>query len=153
MSVPTQYIGLWKRVGIWRRDGSSDETSPVYWFQGEHYHIDIRMLPQGPTGFAGTTVVAGARCEWQPAFAYPTLSGELDAGIMRFDADDLLHEDGIDGSYQEDWVKIADGPVREQRSQDGVYTLESADWSASAQAGAIALRHRGELVAGLGAAA
>jgi hypothetical protein len=152
MSVPVQYIGLWKRVGIWRSNGSSDEVSPVYWFQGPNYHIDIRMIDGAPTGFAGVTIVDGARCEWRPEFALPALSGELDAGIMRFDADDLLHESGIDGSYEEDWVKIGDGPVHESRAE-GLYRLEGADWCALAQAGAIELRYRGELVAAIGLAA
>jgi hypothetical protein len=149
MNIPEHYLGLWKRVGIWRRNGDSDETSPVYWFQGPRYHIDIRLVPGAPTGFAGTTVVNGARCEWQSEFAYPALSGELDAGIMRFDADDLLHEDGLDGSYEEDWVKIGAGPVSEERSPEGVYRLLAGDWEATAQPGQLTLRYRGDVVAAL----
>lgn len=113
MSVPLAYEGLWRRKGIWRANGSSDLVTPVWWFQSATFHIDLRIPAdrKAVTGFAGTTIVEGARCAWQPEIAYPFLSPELDAGVMRFDSDDALHEEGVDGSYAESWWREAAGPV------------------------------------------
>lgn len=127
MSVPDAYHGLWRRQGIWRSDGSSDSTTLVLWFQSAHWHIDSR-------GFAGTTVVQGARCEWHPAIAYPPLGPGIDAGTMRFDGADTVEETGIDGSYRELWVRIDAGPVRAQRfaRDDGAlaWLMSGAAWTA-----------------------
>lgn len=113
MSIPLPYLGLWRRKGIWRANGSSDLVTPVWWFQADSFHIDLRVPAdrKGVTGFAGATVVEGARCEWRPEIAYPFLSPELDAGFMHFDGTDALHEEGVDGSYTEDWWREAAGPV------------------------------------------
>jgi hypothetical protein len=61
----------------------------------------------GQSGFSGATVVAAGRCEWHPEIAFPAVGAGLDAGFMRFDTPDNLHETGIDGSYDEDWVRVA----------------------------------------------
>jgi hypothetical protein len=141
MSVPDQYVGLWQRSGIWRSNGSSDLTTRVLWFQAPVYHIDLRVPldRSAVTAFAGRTVVEGARCEWQPEFAYPSLSGELDAGTMRFDGPDTVHERGVDGTYDEQWQRLDAGPVQSLRHQlaDGalVFALASEHW--------LALAHRG----------
>ncbi|WP_426168776.1 hypothetical protein [Pseudoduganella sp. R-34] len=117
MSVPQAYEGLWRRKGIWRADGSSDLVTPVWWFQAADFHIDLRIPAdrKAMTGFAGTTVVEGERCEWRPEIAYPFVSPELDAGFMRFDREDALHEAGVDDSYKEDWWREAGGPVSSSR--------------------------------------
>lgn len=134
MTVPAIYQGLWRRTGIWRSNGTSDLSTQVWWFQSASFHIDLRIPIDRPsmdsraqlaaltpaqlarfsaqTGFAGKTVVAGERCEWRPEIAFPALSAELDAGWMRFDGDDAVHETGIDNSYEEDWVRMASGPMR-----------------------------------------
>jgi hypothetical protein len=136
MSVPAAYVGLWRRTVIRRAGGVEDRSTRVLWFQGARYHIDLRTSADGCTqiAFAGTTVVEDARCEWRPEIAYPAISEEIDAGIMRFDAPDRLHEAGVDGSYDEDWVKIDAGPVSEQRFEfaDGAigYLIQSAAWLA-----------------------
>ena len=131
--VPPDYIGLWRRKGIWRSDGTSDLTTQAWWFQSSLFHIDLRIPADRPmvanavalahlapvsfarfaaqTGFAGLTVVHGTRCEWQPEIALPAISADLDAGWMRFDAADQLHESGLDDSYQEDWIRVTAGPV------------------------------------------
>lgn len=130
MSVPQAYEGLWRRKGIWRSNGNSDLVTPVWWFQAADFHIDLRIPAdrKDMTGFAGTTVVEGERCEWRPEIAYPFLSPELDAGIMRFDSDDALHEDSVDGSYNEDWWREAGGPVSSSRAvlEDGRIQYEIA---------------------------
>jgi hypothetical protein len=158
MSIPQPYIGLWRRKAIWRRDGSADLSTRVLWFQAGTYHIDLRIPADRPllrsigdlsrlapipferfaaqTGFAGTTVVAGERCEWRPEIAFPEVASSLDAGTMRFDAPHLLHETGLDGSYDEAWERIAGGPVTERRleADNGAvaYVLESEGWLAVA---------------------
>jgi hypothetical protein len=118
MSVPQAYQGLWRRKGIWRANGDSDLVTPVWWFQAAEFHIDLRIPAdrKAMTGFAGTTLVQGQRCAWHPEIAYPFVSPELDAGLMRFDSDDALHEAGVDGSYREDWWREAAGPVAASRA-------------------------------------
>jgi hypothetical protein len=135
MSVPAAYVGLWRRSVIRRATGIEDRSTRVLWFQGVRYHIDLRVPaapcdPAAQIAFAGITVVEGARCEWRPEIAFPHVSDEIDAGSMRFDAADRLHEAGVDGSYDEDWVRIDAGPVAEQRfemaSGEVRYLLTSA---------------------------
>lgn len=127
MSVPGGYHGLWKREGIWRSDGSSDTTILVLWFQSARWHIDSR-------GFAGVTVVEGARCEWRPEIAFPAPGPGIDAGTMRFDGAGTVEETGVDGSYREVWVRIDSGPVRAQRLHgDGgalAWLIGGAEWTA-----------------------
>ena len=147
MTVPTIYQGLWRRTGIWRSNGTSDLSTQVWWFQSASFHIDLRVPIDRPsmasraqlatlapaqlarfnaqTGFAGRTIVTGDRCEWRPEIAFPALSAELDAGWMRFDGEDAVHETGVDNSYEEDWVRMAAGPMRGVR-------LESAGSAAVA---------------------
>lgn len=140
--VPPPYQGIWRRTGIFRSDGRIDLTTSVWWFQSALFHIDLRVPQDRPrlfdqagltrlsptqlarygaqTGFAGVTVVAGERCEWRPEIAFPAISAEIDAGLMRFDTPDNLHESGIDASYQEDWLRVTSGAVNGAR-------LESLD--------------------------
>ncbi len=161
-SIPSEYIGLWRRKGILRSDGSSDHSTQVWWFQSSRFHIDLRIPADRPlladpgaldtlappqlasfaaqTGFAGLTVVDGQRCEWRPEIAFPALCAELDAGTMRFESADHLHEAGIDGSYQEDWLRVARGPVLGLRLEATcpaapsiAYLLIGASWLAWAQ--------------------
>lgn len=157
MTVPREYEGLWRRKGIWRSNGSSDLSTQVWWFQSPRFHIDLRIPADRPmverhtqlaglpaqqiarfgaqTGFAGTTVVDGTRCEWQPEFAFPAMSEELDAGRMRFDSADALHETGVDDSYQEEWVRTPTGAMHGMRLEDKqsdaiAYLLVSETWMA-----------------------
>lgn len=138
MSVPPAYHGLWRREGIWRSDGSSDTTSLVLWFQSARWHIDSR-------GFAGSTVVEGARCEWHPEIAFPPQGPGIDAGAMRFDGADTVEEIGIDGSYRELWLRIDRGPVRAQRLEraDGAlaWTMAGSAWTAWAYGHPGAMAH------------
>ena len=158
-AVPAEYIGLWKRSVIRRADGSRDASTRVLWFQAERYHIDLRIPVDRPAradagqlaqmseaqaarfraqvAFAGSTVVEGKRCEWHPEIAFPAVSDELDAGWMRFDAPDRLHEAGLDGSYDEDWERLEGGPVTGARFDEGGgvvgYLLAGASWRAWAR--------------------
>jgi hypothetical protein len=130
----------------------------VWWFQSPRFHVDLRIPHDRPpvneraalaglsprqlarfaaqSGFAGATVVAAGRCEWRPEIAFPAVGAGLDAGFMRFDTPDKLHETGIDGSYDEDWVRVATGPVLGLRleavpaSGELAYLLVSDGWAA-----------------------
>jgi hypothetical protein len=156
MAVPKQYEGLWRRRIIRRRNGASDVTTRVWWFQSARWHIDLRIPLDRPqvadlgvlaglsdarraafvrqSGFAGITVVEGRRCEWRPEIAFPFVGDELDAGWMDFSEPDALHEAGLDDSYDEDWVRVPTGPMRGLRltADDGAiaYLLLSKDWGA-----------------------
>lgn len=156
-TVPADYEGLWRRTVIRRSDGRSDTTTQVWWFQSSSFHIDLRIPADRPavadaaalamlspeqlqryaaqTGFAGVTAVDGTRCAWHPEIAFPYVSSEVDAGWMRFDGPDHLHEAGLDGSYDEDWVRVPTGPMHGARLQapDGAavaYLLISEQWMA-----------------------
>jgi len=156
-TVAPAYQGLWRRTAIRRSDGSSDTRTAVWWLQSPRFHVDLRIPAERPallraaqlaslpaaqvagfaaqTGFAGSTYVDGARCTWQPEIAFPTLGDDVDAGIMRFDSADALHETGIDGSYDEDWRRTPTGAVRGVRLQDKqsdaiAYLLVSEHWMA-----------------------
>jgi len=156
-TVPAEYQGLWRRTGIWRSNGSSDLTTQVWWFQSSSFHIDLRIPADRPmvaaaadlaqlpaeqlqrfaaqTGFAGLTVVDGERCAWHPEIAFPYVSSEADAGIMRFDSPDQLHETGLDNSYEEDWLRVPTGAMRGIRLIDVgsgaiAYLLISERWMA-----------------------
>lgn len=160
-AVPAAYVGLWRRRVIHRASGISDTSTRVWWCQSARFHIDLRIPAGRPAlteaaqlaglggaplaafgaqiAFAGTTVVDGARCEWRSEIAFPQLGDELDAGLMRFDAPDRLHEAGLDGSYTEDWERADAGPVAGLRlvAADGgaavAYLLVAADWLAFAR--------------------
>lgn len=157
MTVPSRYQGLWRRTGIWRSNGTSDLSTQVWWFQAARFHIDLRIPIDRPvvdsrasllrlnpgklarfsaqSGFAGSTIVEGDRCEWRPEIAFPGLSGDLDAGWMRFDSDDAVHETGLDNSYEEDWVRMASGPMQGVRMEDSgsnalAYLIVGERWMA-----------------------
>ncbi|MES2152937.1 MAG: hypothetical protein V4508_24430 [Pseudomonadota bacterium] len=140
-TVPPEYVGLWRRTRITRASGKSDATTQVWWFQSPRFHIDLRIPAGRPAvasaaalgqlaaspfaayaaqlAFAGETIVGGARCEWHPEIGFPFLCTDVDAGSMRFDAPDRLHEAGLDGSYEEDWERIEAGPMRGLRLESG----------------------------------
>lgn len=125
--VPSPYIGIWRRDWIERyRDGEARpvrDTRPAIWFQSSRFHVDLRIdhalaalaapgTPAPPTqiAFAGRTEVrpqdGRELCRWWPAFAYPQLTGKVDAGFMAFESATHLMEDGVDGSYLESWRRI-----------------------------------------------
>ena len=152
--VPSDYIGLWRRRGIWRSDGSSDLSTAVWWCQSASYHLDLRVPRERPhaadaralaafdragqaafgaqLAFAGTTVVDGKHCLWQPEIAFPYVSAIADAAWMRFDGPGQLYEEGIDASYHETWERVDANPVCAARLQgeDGelAYLLVSDAW-------------------------
>jgi hypothetical protein len=158
-TVTLGYEGIWRRKAIYRKNGSSDHTTSVWWFQSSSFHIDLRIPADGNlekiTGFAGTTIHTvdadhGDRLEWRPEISFPCLvPEEIDAGYMQFtrpegDGDnDLLHETGICGTYEEDWyreqgehilscVRIVED-LEGSESQIIQYTIETEHWRAIAR--------------------
>ncbi len=156
-TVPPEYEGLWRRQGIWRSNGKSDTTTPVWWFQSSSFHFDLRIpagrpvvadaaaLAQLPaeqraiftrqSGFAGVTIVKDQRAEWRPAIAFPAISDEIDAATMRFRDPDHIREDGLDHSYYEEWYREPSGPLHACRLQDTAsdaiaYLLIGEQWMA-----------------------
>jgi hypothetical protein len=157
--VPAAYTGLWQRSAIRRSNGETDLTTLVLWFQSQRFHIDLRIPQARPvlrdagalarldaaalaqfeaqTAFAGVTVVEAALCSWHPEIAFPFLSDAVDAGLMTFKGADALHEAGVDGSYDEDWQRLANAPVTGWRlhAADGdalAYVLCDGAWLAYA---------------------
>ncbi len=60
-------------------------------------------------GFAGVTEVVGNQTTWHRDINLkPRGPQEVDAGIMTFSDANHLREDGLDGSYYEDWERLAD---------------------------------------------
>ena len=60
-------------------------------------------------GFAGVTEVVGNQTTWHRDINLkPRGQQEVDAGIMSFSDANHLREDGLDGSYYEDWERLAD---------------------------------------------
>jgi hypothetical protein len=156
-TVPPEYEGLWRRQGIWRSNGKSDTTTPVWWFQSSSFHIDLRIPADRPavadaaalaqlpaeqqaifarqSGFAGVTVVQANRAEWRPAIAFPAISDEIDAATMLFRDADHIREDGLDHTYYEEWYREPTGPLHGCRLQDTAsdtiaYLLIGEQWMA-----------------------
>ena len=156
-TVPPEYEGLWRRQGIWRSNGKSDTTTPVWWFQSASFHVDLRIPVGRPfvadaaalarlpaeqqaifarqSGFAGVTVVQADRAEWRPAIAFPAISDEIDAATMIFRDPDHIREDGLDHSYYEEWYREPTGPLLACRLQDSAsdaiaYLLIGEQWMA-----------------------
>ena len=158
--LPPAYIGVWRRTRIARRNGATDTTTAVWWFQSPRFHIDLRIPANRPqiasaaalaqlpaaafatfaaqSGFAGTTLVEDDCCEWRPEIAFPALSTDVDAGVMHFTGMDHVHERGLDDSYEEDWERIARAPCTGVRlkavgTADRVaYLVLGANWMALA---------------------
>ncbi len=143
-SVPEKYEGLWRRRIIIRRDGTSDSTTDVWWFQSPSYSIDLRVpvssTPGQKTAFAGVTIQStsteGEILEWRPDIAFPAISDEVDAGYVELNTPEELHERGLDGSYDEDWYKVENGEMTSSRSVDGDlfnFVIEGSIWKAVAK--------------------
>ena len=125
--VPSPYIGIWRRDWIERRqDGGAHparDTRPAIWFQSSRSHVDLRVdpalvAPASPgtppstqIAFAGLSEIRSQDrrelCRWRPAFAYPQLTDQVDAGFMTFESATHLMEEGVDGSYVESWRRIS----------------------------------------------
>jgi hypothetical protein len=111
-------------------------------------HIDLRVPVDDSTtitGFAGLTKyiidsTGKEQLEWRPEISYPTLTEDVDAGFVHFDESEpgLLIEQGLDGSYEEEWMKTDNGIMKAIRIIDDssstvTYTIEGDRWKAQAR--------------------
>ena len=127
MSVPDQYLGVWKRT-LLRTPDFEDMTSRVYWLQTRDYHADIRIPADRPAcagktgfhqltrgellgltrqqGFAGITVVEGDICRWLRTADFQPPTGSNDIGRMEFKTPDRMFEYGVEADYFEIWERM-----------------------------------------------
>lgn len=128
-SVPSIYLGAWRRDYIRRANGDFDNTTECWWLQSPRYHIDLRVPVDRPrvskvhvldaiddeakqrysrqTAWVGVTEVEGDRCQWSPIAAIPELSSEPDIGLMEFKTEDELIETCPEGRYVERWLRAS----------------------------------------------
>eukprot|EP01033_Poteriospumella_lacustris_P008267 gene8267-5960_t len=161
-TVNAVYDGIWRRKAIYRKNGTVDTTTKVWWFQAPSICIDLRVHETGAvdknSGFAGKTLQysedgrAGDRLEWRPEIAFPFLNlDEVDSGMMNFverrDGDSgatrlCLHEVGMCGTYEEDWYKeegemITSHSYFAEALDDGStqvhFCIETPHWKAEAR--------------------
>lgn len=135
-SVPSWLVGVWKRLSI-EENNQKDTTTQVIWIQTNSCFGDIRIPADRPildptiesvddlsqaqaialshqSGFAGITRLQsgtdGDICQWHRALDYQPFNGQFDIGKVHWQGD-ILIETGIDGTYTEEWQKIATGPT------------------------------------------
>ena len=125
--VPARYRGVWRR-SLLEAPGIHDTKTTVFWLQCGRWHADIRIPAARPDfsqarslddcnaeqlvwlarqqGFAGITeVVVTAQaeiCSWHRLVDYRPPSATPDAGVMRFEPEQLV-ETGVHGVYLENW--------------------------------------------------
>lgn len=126
-SVPSAYVGLWRRDELLEGQGRRDVTTEVYWLQSHGLYVDLRIPAARPDfrfdmlvsnwpdthlawlerqeGFAGTLDVRGDLCHWQRDMDLQPPGPFDDRGRAEFlDAAHLL-ETGIHVDYVERWRK------------------------------------------------
>ena len=125
--VPPSYLGTWRRTFL-EHAGVKDTSTFVLWLQTEQYHADIRIPAYRPTfdsmshledcsidqltwlatqqGFTGITQINGHTVEWIRDHDFQPSNGQRDIGEMKFEADDILIEDGVAADYQERWERV-----------------------------------------------
>lgn len=130
-AVPDWLRGLWRRRSIRYADGRYDDTTVVYWLQGDAAFADIRIPADRPVvrgredlaaladrellalarqgGFAGWTELSGPRCHWHRQIDFQPPSGLPDQGILHR-GDGILIEEGVHERYLETWEAVACGP-------------------------------------------
>lgn len=133
MSVPSRYMGLWKRLLLEKKD-VNDNHSLVLWLQTHRHHIEL-IIPSGrpdfsshesledcsfeelywlasQQGFSGKTYVYSDICNWQRELDYQTGNGDLYKAKMAFDGNNTLLETGIDSVYLAIWKKLDESENR-----------------------------------------
>lgn len=123
---PTDITGIWKRDYI-RAPDHFDDTTLVYWFQSDLYHVDIRIpknfdLPvttlglsaysqfsndqllalMSAEGFAGTTHIIDNVCTWTRKINFRGKLQGVDTGLLEQTPEGLI-ENGIHEAYSELW--------------------------------------------------
>ena len=79
VTVPPQYIGVWKRTLLKTKRGTHDTTSEAYWLQSERLHCDLRIptaaLEVGTKKLTQCSDAELEACAVQYAFAGHTVVG------------------------------------------------------------------------------
>ncbi|MFN8644100.1 MAG: hypothetical protein U0802_21510 [Candidatus Binatia bacterium] len=131
-AVPEWLRGLWRRRSIRYGDGTYDDSTVVYWLQGESAFADIRIPASRPVvrhrqelahlgdnellalarqgGFAGWTELNGPRCHWHREIDFQPPRGVPDQGILHR-GQDVLIEEGVHERYLETWESVGCGPA------------------------------------------
>ncbi len=131
-TVPQWMRGLWRRRSIRYPDGTYDDSTVVYWLQGESAFADIRVPRDRPlireperlttiddsellaltrqAGFAGWTELSGMRCHWHHQIDFQPPTGVPDQGMVHR-GDGVLIEEGVHQRYIEIWEAVACGPA------------------------------------------
>lgn len=101
MTVPSQFVGAWKRVSLALGDGPPSEDSHVVWVQSDERYADVRVGPR-PDAFAGTADWDGETMTWHHEIDVRP-GRPPDRGRLTFDHDFLVERG--DG-YVEVWQRI-----------------------------------------------
>src|SRR5450830_1178715 len=124
--VPDRYRGVWVRK-LLETPQQSDVRTYVRWLQTGLWHADLRVPSPAPAanaplglarqqGFCGVTEVTptpqGEVCTWQRRLDFQPPRAEVDAGLMMFEAPDLVIETGLHASYLEVWERLPDSTGR-----------------------------------------
>lgn len=150
-------ISLGDIAGVWKRDyiraaNHYDDTTLVYWFQSDLYHVDIRipdnfyhsvnslgltaysqfsdnqlLALMSAEGFAGTTQVVNNVCTWTRNINYRGKLQGLDTGLLEQTPEGLI-ETGIHEAYSELWnLNGYDSPVGSDKQVPNGILMETED--------------------------
>lgn len=125
--------------GHWQRDwikapGFEDHTTRVHWMQAGALFADLRIPLVRPNvqdlsclgdlplpalkpllaaeGFAGQIGVENSQCTWHRRVNWQGVPGQPDVGLMSFDAQGGLIEDGVHAEYRELWQQMPQPQLR-----------------------------------------
>lgn len=126
-SVPSAYVGLWRREELVDAEGRRDTSTEVYWLQSHGLYVDLRVPAGCPDahdgattpewlaryrdwlarqeGFAGMLDVQGDLCHWQRVLDLQPPGDFDDRGRVFFTDAAHMVETGIHGDYVERWRK------------------------------------------------
>ncbi|MEP1649455.1 MAG: hypothetical protein ABJK03_04450 [Paracoccaceae bacterium] len=135
--------GHWQREWI-KAPGFEDHSTRVHWLQAGALFADLRIPLNRPKiagvscladlppkdlrrlmdaeGFAGHISVKDDKCTWHREINWHGLPGQADIGLMSFDADGGLIEDGVLAEYRELWQAVPGSVVCGSKLSGGSMT-------------------------------
>lgn len=143
--------------GHWQRDwikapGFEDHTTRVHWLQAGALFADLRIPLERPDvagysclaefdapalrafmgaeGFAGHISLEGSKCTWHRQINWHGMPEQADVGLMAFDNNGGLIEDGVLGEYRELWQAVPRSDLRAAKVTCGAMhgvLIENAD--------------------------
>jgi hypothetical protein len=121
MTIPDRYHGVWQRT-LLETPTERDTTTWVRWLQTGLWHGDLRVPATADRntapgraeqqGFGGTTLITQPDpaqpevCTWRREIDLQPTRSTPDAGHMVFESPDVVHENGIHGTYFEVWERL-----------------------------------------------